>query len=369
MSVILEQEMLYGSYITGNKVVLEPASNTGQTLPFLHSQIIKPELFKTGILQLNQILMAHPGVKLGFIYDPIVTVTENYVDFDGFARFGHSYSKIRFPEKLFKGGIKHEGSTNVDFNPRFIRNLRNRRYTQNLWLYIDPDRVELTDDRNSYQLKKIKMPSWWKDAYRKLRSYVNIEMLELEVQGKNQEEYNKVILSGKAFQQLVHEVGNSYIIRRKGVRSLLWNDKNVELMFSDRSTNEVKSIASVNIITPCSKSVRLWGVWRINNLSNIANDIIQADVYLARKKPSFWILHARSGVQLLIGYTPFTSALWTKKARTAVDKLIKNPYSNNIVSRQRRRKRLYKSKNKPSSRKNFVEEYPGQRKISDYILN
>ncbi len=368
MSVTQAQDLVRSSYLADNKVVLEPLLKPVQALPFMDSQILKPDLFRVGILQLNQVLMAHPTVNLNYIYDPIVSVTEQYVDFDGFARFGHSYCKIRFPEKLFEGGIKQEGRTNVDFNPSFIRSLRQRSYNQNLWLYIDPDGVDLAFNNEEFHLKKIKMPNWWSFAYKNLRRYVNLETMEIEIRGRNIEEYYKVILSGKAFQQLVQDIGYSYTVGNQGVRSLQWYEKSVDLLVNNRSIDEVKRAASINLITSCEKTVNSWGVWRINNLSDIAPEIIQADVYVARKEPSFWVLHARSGIQMLLGYTPYTGALWTEKARAMVDELLKNPYGRNNISQSRRRRRT-KSKNKSLSRQNFVENHPGQRKIPDFVFN
>ncbi|NVM54494.1 MAG: hypothetical protein HWN66_12390 [Candidatus Helarchaeota archaeon] len=363
MSIILKQEVVQGSYISENKLILEPIIDPNQTLPFLESQILKPDLFKAGILQLNQILMAHPGISLNRIYDPVVTVTENYVDFEGFSRFGHSYCKIRFPETLFKERIRQEGMTNVDFNPQFIRDLRSRSYTPSLWLYIDPDGIELAIDKKAHILKKIVMPKWWKDAYQELKYYVNIETMEPHIS----EEYNKVILSGKSFQQLVRKVENSYLFKHHGVRSLFWDDKSVNLLFGGRKE---ESVASIKLIEPCNKPARQWGVWRIQNLSEIADQIIQADVYLANKLPSFWILYARSGIQLLLGYTPYTSALWTETARKDIENLLKDPYRDYIEPRrQRRRKKRYKRRIKPKSRINFVQMHPGQRVIPDFFSN
>jgi hypothetical protein len=367
MSVILDQGLVRGSHIVGSKMVLEPILGSAGALPFLDSQIMNPELFKMGILQLNQILMSHPGIDVVYDYDPIVTVTENYVDFDGFARFGHSYCKIRFPERLFDGGIKQEGVTNIDFNEIFIRNLRSRRYMENLWLYIDPEGVEFAFDSNSYHMKKIQMPKWWKDAYSELDKYVDRETMETHGTGSQIGEFNKVILSGKAFEQLVRELGYYFLAPRQGVRSLLWKDKSVELVYNKPTTDEVKSIFSVNAITACEEPLKTSGVWRVQNLSDIAGYIIQADVYLANKEPNFWVLHARSGVKLLLGYTPYTSTLWTEKARKSVEELLRNPYSDLALPPRRQRKRRYKPRNKPRSRINFVEEHPGQRTMPEFL--
>ena len=230
MSIIFEQELSHGSYFTGDKLVLEPVIESNQILPFLDSKILNPELFKKGILQLNQILMAHPGVNLNVIYDPLVTVTENYVDFDGFARFGHSYCKVRFPENLFAGRIRQEGTTNVDFNPRFIRNLRRRSRTKTLWLYINSEGIELAMDKETHRLKKISIPNWWKSAYQEIKNYVDIETLELNICGKNISEYSKVILSGNAFQKLIQEIEYNQNLHNRRLDSLLWNDKSVNFV-------------------------------------------------------------------------------------------------------------------------------------------
>ena len=368
MSVILEQELVQGSYVSENKLVLEPVINSNQTLPFLESQVLNPELFRAGILQVNQILMAHPGVNLNKIYDPVVTVTENHVDFEGFARFGHSYCKIRFPEKLFTKRIRQEGITNVDFNPQFIRDLRSRYYTRNLWVYIDPDGIEFAIENRSHVLKKIAMPRWWKDAYKELDHYIDRETLEPQLDGERADAYNKVILSGWAFQKLVREVEYNELLKKKGVRSLFWDDRSVTLLHGGQRSD---GSASVKLIKPCKKSIRSWGVWRIQNLSDIANQIIQADVYLAEKLPSFWILHARSGVELLLGYTPYTSALWTETARKEVERLLKDPYRDVIEPRRRtrRRRRQNRHQNKFKKRNNFVLMHPGQRIIPEYISN
>ncbi len=368
MSVILNQELNYGSRFAGDKMILEPVIDLKEPRPFLDSQVLNPELFKKGILQLNHILIAHPGVNLNMYYDPIVTVTENYVDFDGFARFGHTYCKIRFPEKLFDGHIRQEGVTNVDFNPGFIRNLRNRYTTQKLWLCIDAEGVDLAVNKDSYHLKKVAVPKWWNDAYVNLKNYVDIENLEPKVYGKEAEDYTKVILSGQGFQKLVNKVEHSHYSLDKGVRSLLWNNKTVDLVYKTPSKTEVDSSAPIGLITPCDKPVNLWGIWRIQNLSEIAEYIIQADVYMAKKQPSFWLLHARSGVELLLGYTPYTNALWTEKARKEVAYLLEHPYSSSFPSRIPRRRRQYIRRNKQKTRNNFVQNHPGQRIILDFIL-
>ncbi len=367
MSVISEQELVYGSYIAGNNIILEPVLKINK-IPFLATQVLRPDLFREGILQLNQVLIAHPGVNFEGFYDPVVSVTENYVDFDGFAQFAHSYCKIRFPTKLFKERIQQEGTTNVDFNPNFIKDLRDRWHTRNLWLYIDPDGVELAVDNKSHYLERIRMPTWWRDAYQQLNKYVNIETLELHDSGKFSGQFNKVILSGMAFQQLIDEISYSYLVPRNGVRSLLWSGKTVDLALTRTSSKESKSITSVKLLTPCQKSIKSWGVWRILNLSGIARYIIQADVYLAEKQPNFWILHANSGVKLLLGFTPYTNALWTEKARKEVENLLKSLVNQN-ASLRRRRRRKYKPRNKPKSRINYVSEHPGQRIILDFILN
>ena len=206
MSVMLEQELVNGSFIADNKLVLEPIIDHSQTLPFLESQILKPELFRASILQLNQILMAHPGVNLNRIYDPVVTVTENHIDFEGFARFGHSFCKIRFPDTIFKERIRQEGIINVDFNPRFIMDLRSRFLTKNLWLYIDPDGIEVAIDNKAHTLEKIVIPKWWNDAYREIGKFVDVETMEVFLCDEYSDQYKRGILSGRAFQNLVKEV-------------------------------------------------------------------------------------------------------------------------------------------------------------------
>ena len=321
MSVILEHEFINGSYLTGNKLVLEPINLPNETLPFIDSRILKPHLFQTGILQLNQVLMAHPGVSLNRIYDPIVNVTENHIDFEGFARFGHSFCKIRFPETLFEGGIREEGMTNVDFNPNFIIGLRNRRYSQNLWLYIDP-------------------------------------------LGEISDKYKKVVLSGNAFQHLIEELGFNYTLSNEGVRALLWDERAVKLVFSKRSEKDVP-VSSVKLIKPSNEPIKSWGIWRIQNLLGFAEHIVQADVYLAKKLPSFWVLHARSGVEMLLGYTSHTNALWTETARGEVERLLKNPHADIFVRRRRRTRR----KSKIIYRENFVETHPGQKIIPEFVQN
>jgi len=361
MSVLLEQELILGSYLTGDKLVLEPQFESNVNLPFIDSQLLNPEIFRLGILQLNQVLMAHPGISLSTIYDPIISVTENYVDFEGFARFGHSYCKIRFPDTLFKNHIRQEGTTSVDFNPSFIRNLRSRYYNQNLWLYIDPDGAKLSINDSAHTLKKISMPKWWKDAYKELRAYVDTETLEPELS----EDFSKIIISGKAFQKLVDQLNYNDRMQSEGVRSLIWENKAVNLV-NRIDSRQVTSSSSINLITPCSKPIKSWGVWRIQNLSDIAQYIIQADVYIAERLPTFWILHARSGVQLLVGFTPYTGALWTEKARKEVEDLLKNPYSLNLPPRRRRRRR-YNYRKALKDKINFVESHPGQRIIPDFI--
>ena len=366
MSIILEHELVLSRYVSDDKMFLEPIIESNQTIPFLESRVLNPEVFSAGILQLNRILLAHPGVNLNAFYDPIVTVTENYVDFEGFARFGHSFCKIRFPEKLFKERIRQEGVTSVDFNPRFIRDLNSRYHTQNLWIYIDPDGVEFAINNTAHSLKKIKMPRWWKDGYRELENYVDLETMAPQFHHKIAEDYNKTILSGKAFQHLIQEIDYSYIVKDDRVRSLFWDEKSVNLHLGGRQKEESTSI---KLIKSSDKPSRLWGVWRFRNLVDIADQVIQADVYVANKQPSFWVLHARSGVQLLLGYTQFTNAIWTETARKDIEELLKNPNRGLIEPRPQRRRRRYKKKNKPQSRINFVQMHPGQLIIPDFISN
>ena len=367
MSVILERNNLNISSLIGNKLVLEPILEPTRIIPFLESKILEPSLFKAGIIQLNQVLMAHPGVNLNVFYDPIVTVTENHVDFEGFARFGHSFCKIRFPEKLFAGHIRQEGKTNVDFNPQFIRDLSNRWGTENLWLYIDPDGVEMAVDNRSYMLKKIAMPEWWTDAYHSLKEYIDIESFEPEINSEYLDKYSKVVLSGKAFQKLVRETITNQYIKPRAVRNLLWDGSSVNLVFN-HSKDYSESITSVKSITPSNEPIRSWGVWRIQNLSEISEYIIQADVYVAENLPTFWLLHGRSDVQLLLAFTPYTRALWTETARNDVEFLLKNPYYPYMNPRRRQRRKI-RNRIKANNRKNFVQIHPGQRIIPEFFSN
>jgi hypothetical protein len=368
MSVTLAPNILNISALKGDKLILEPILESKQTIPFLETQILEPSLFKAGILQLNQILMAHPGVNLNVLYDPIVTVTESHVDFEGFARFGHSFCKMRFPEKLFAGPIRQEGRTNIDLNPQCIRDLRNRRYqTENLWLYIDPDGVEMAVDNRSYILKKMAMPRWWKDAYHSLNKYIDIQSIEPEINSKYIDAYSKVVLSGKVFQKLVMETVTYKYLQSKGVRSLLWDGSSVKLV-NNYSKNYSTAISSVRSITPCNERINFWGIWRIENLSEISEYIIQADAYLAKELPSFWLLHGRSGIQMLLGFTPYTNALWTETARKDVEFLLKNPYYP-YVNQVRSPRHKNMRRKKAINRKNFVQLYPGQRLIPEYFSN
>ena len=367
MSVTLSPNTLNISTLKGEKLILEPILESKQTIPFLETQILEPSLFRAGILQLNQILMAHPGVNLDVIYDPVVTVTENHVDFEGFARFGHSFCKMRFPGKLFKGPIRQEGKTNVFFNPQLIRDLRRRYQPENLWLYIDPDGVEMAVDNRSYILRKMAMPRWWKDAYHSLNTYIDIESFEPEITSKYLDDYSKVVLSGKAFQKLVLETVAHEFVQSKGVRSLLWDGSSVNLVYN-HSKDYSESVSSVKSITPCNERIRSWGVWRIQNLSEISEYIIQADAYLAKELPTFWLLHGRSGIQVLLGFTPYTNALWTETARKDVEFLLKNPYYPyiNQIRRPQHKTRRHK---KVDNRKSFVQIHPGQRIIPEYFSN
>lgn len=364
MSVISEQGILPRSYISNDTLVLEPIKHQSSSLPFLKSQLINPELFKAGILQLNQVVMAHPGLDLNMIYDPVVTVTENHIDFEAFARFGHSYCKIRFPETLFKDPIREEGKTNVDFNPKFIRDLRNSRYTRNLWLSIDRNGVDVEIERHVYKLKKITMPKWWNNAYRELKPFLDLEVMEPRYWDEAFENYEKVILSGMAFQNLVQQVENSYFDRDDTLHSLLWNTKTVHLMLGGR---DGVCGTPVNLLKPISKSIRQWGVWRIQNLSEIARHVIQADVYIADKNPSFWHLHVRSGVEVFLAFTPYISSLWTEAAKQEIEALLINPnkFSRSRIPRQR--EKISRQKRRKKVRVNIVEMYPGQRTILDCL--
>jgi hypothetical protein len=366
MSVIASQDIIYESYFSGGRVFLEPKVESSRSIPFLETQVLRPELFKAGILQLNETMMAHPGVNLARIYDPIVTVTENYIDFEAFARFAHSYCKIRFPDKLFKDPIRQEGSTNVDFNPRFIRDLSNRFYTNKLWLSIDPEGVGLSLDDSVHLLKKVSVPKWWKPAYKELKRYVRLETMEPRCLDAGTENYRKVILSGNAFEQLIDELKKSYLNRGERIRSLFLDENWVKLLLGGKNA---ECGASVKLLKSCCDSVRLWGVWRIRNLAIIADQIVQADIYASEKHPSFWVLHARSGVEVLFGFTPYTNALWTSAAQKEVENLLKNPYSEFELPPRGRRKRQYRRRRKIRNQKNFVRVYPGQRIIPDYFPN
>ena len=129
----------------------------------------------------------------------------------------------------------------------------------------------------------------------------------------------------------------------------------MNLLFGGRQKQAGTSVKLIK--ASIENTIRTWGVWRTRLLSDIADQIIQADVYIAEKLPSFWVLHARSGVQLLLGYTPYTSALWTETARKEVERLLKDPYGDFIPPRRRRRTRRYKRKNKPRARINFVSAF------------
>ncbi len=118
-------------------------------------------------------------------YDPIITVQNDFVEFETFSLDMGTYAKIYFREDAFKN-VEHweVGVTNVDFSKEFISRIRNAKGSLRNML-IDPEGLEIQSDTESMLEKKIPLPESWEVGLEKIRTGLKDYKSDFDVKDSN----------------------------------------------------------------------------------------------------------------------------------------------------------------------------------------
>lgn len=158
------------------QVILEPEI-TQIHQPFLVAEIADSQLIAETFYRLHRITKIKTGripgheTRVRYRYDPIVTVENDFVDFETFSLDMCFYAKARFFEGAFKN-VEHwdQGVTNVDFSKSFISQIRGARELRNV--FIDPEGIEVLSENESIIEKKIPLPENWRTGLETIQNYL-----------------------------------------------------------------------------------------------------------------------------------------------------------------------------------------------------
>lgn len=115
-----------------------------------------------GLVQLVRTrFFVHPAMLPQDVADPIITAHEDFLRFEVFSGCCSVYARVDLPPPALDGRTVGRGTTNVDFNPRFVAALGKVRSTDHLDVSVGVDQIVLENDADVVVEKQVQLPLRW----------------------------------------------------------------------------------------------------------------------------------------------------------------------------------------------------------------
>lgn len=131
---------------------------------FFDGQARQPTLFAKALVALSQIIRADFSPKPKPVYDPIVTVEQENLRFEGFSSCNSMYIRLDVGKNALMGHFFAQGSTHVNFNDPILTALSTLKKEQNLHFRISHDAVHMQVNDTYFTEQKVKLSPRWVKA-------------------------------------------------------------------------------------------------------------------------------------------------------------------------------------------------------------
>ncbi len=131
---------------------------------FFFGKLADPFIVSRCLLVLSDTVQASFNLspfQIALLKDPIVTVGNSTIRFEGFSHCAGVYIRTDIVSGGFYGEILASGTTNVDFNPPMIATLGAISRNNELSLSVGKDQVEVMTDNNKVIERKVPLPNKW----------------------------------------------------------------------------------------------------------------------------------------------------------------------------------------------------------------
>ena len=112
--------------------------------------------------------------QLEAMRDPIVTVGNEQIRFEGFSQCAGVYARVDVTEKGQKEAFVANGTTNVDFNQEMISALGRVSKQSSFVLNVGSKSVEVTTEKTKVKEKKVTLPTRWVKSLTAVQHYLSV---------------------------------------------------------------------------------------------------------------------------------------------------------------------------------------------------
>ncbi len=149
-----------------------PAAN----LPcFFTGKISNPYIVARCLITLANVVKSNfiiTQAQLEAMRDPIVTVGNEQIRFEGFSQCAGVYARVDVTEEGQKEAFVASGTTNVDFNQEMISALGRVSKSSSFRLNVGSKAVEVTTEQSKVTEKKVKLPTRWVKSLTAVQHYM-----------------------------------------------------------------------------------------------------------------------------------------------------------------------------------------------------
>lgn len=138
--------------------------NKGNSSCFYWGRLIHPYEISKCLITLSNVVKSSFNLspfQITLLKDPIVTVGNQQIRFEGFSHCNSVYTRVDLLEEGIEGEVLECGTTNVDFNSELIQALGKVRKNAHLTLSVGRKEVGFHQEGKSIIERKVPLPTKW----------------------------------------------------------------------------------------------------------------------------------------------------------------------------------------------------------------
>ncbi len=265
MTVDCAVRYLHPSQLVDHQLLLAIDQSPQVSPHFFTGRLARPRRTASMLRGLMNIVRSRfhiPAAMLGRILaesDPVVTCSDDRLRFEGFSACCGAYARVDLMPAAVQGQTFGRGTTNVDFNQPMLTALAKIKDSDQVWLNVGTDRVELTRNADTVVEKQVALPMRW------LKGFLEVQACQ-----------SRMIL--------VHEVNGREALRFfRGLPRMKTNRRETYVVEAGQGLR-LSQIAA-------RQAVRVGGLERLRVLEELASDARQLHVYADETTgASAWVL-------------------------------------------------------------------------------
>ncbi len=159
-----------------SRLFLDDFSELRQPSRFFFGDVLDPFMLSRCLLVLSNTVQSSFSMspfEPSFLKDPIVTVGNSTLRFEGFSHCAGVYVRTDVRSGGFRGDIVASGTTNVDFNPAMVSALGGVTRSDDLNLSIGKDEVQVKTGDKDVTERKVPLPNKWIKGLTAVQHYLS----------------------------------------------------------------------------------------------------------------------------------------------------------------------------------------------------